>query len=70
VFASADIYFSMDSKKFSEFPVRWTPKRDVKKRDVTSNRHPVERKTSKIYTTGVLPFKSLVTFQWNLLLIR
>lgn len=30
VFASADIYFSMDSKKFSEFPVRWTPKRDVK----------------------------------------
>jgi len=30
VFASADIFFSMDSKKFSEFPVRWTPKRDMK----------------------------------------
>lgn len=30
VFASADVYFSMDGKKFSEFPVRWTPKREMK----------------------------------------
>ncbi|CAG7733953.1 unnamed protein product [Allacma fusca] len=30
VFASVDLYFSMDGQKFSEFPLRWTPKGNLK----------------------------------------